>query len=160
MHYQDEESLKVLISPYQQRIFALVLCLTGENRDKAYDIAVSSFVEAIRTTPLLEKDSFLARIAGIAIKKSRDIKIMPSYNESDFMNIPPEQRESLRIVKIALHSLPFDLKILLLLRDQLHLAYKYIAGILRISERNTKIRTTQARIQLRKKIEEVLRRGG
>ena len=159
MHYQDEESLKSLISPYQQRIFALVLYLTGENRDKAYDIAVSSFVEAIQTTPLFKNDGFLARVAGIAIKKSRDIKVMPSYDESDFINLPPEQRESLRIMKIALHLLPFDLKVLLLLRDQLHLAYKYISSILRISEKNTKIRTTQARIQLRKKIEEVLRRG-
>lgn len=161
MLYQDEESLKPLISRYQQRIFALVLYLIGGDRDKAYDIAASSFVETIRTTPSpWERDIFLARLAGAAIERSRDVKIIPSFDESNFVDLPPGERESLRIVKIALQKVPFNTKSLLLLRNQLHLPYKEISAILRISEKSVRVQTTQARIQLRKKIEEALNGAG
>ena len=63
------------------------------------------------------------------------------------------------MVRKALYSLPFDTKALLLLRDQLHLSYKGIAAVLHVPESKAKIRTTQARSELRQKIEEVLSRA-
>ena len=63
---QDAEGLKLLISRYQQRVFALVLYLIGGDRDKAYDITASSFAEAFTITSLLEKE-------GVIIKKRRVI---------------------------------------------------------------------------------------
>ena len=53
---EDEGALKGQIEHYQKRIFALVFCLIGRDRDKAYDIAVDSFVEAIRLTSDFEKE--------------------------------------------------------------------------------------------------------
>ena len=160
MPYQDEESLKLLIHRYEQKIYALVLYLIGGNRDKAYDIAAASFIEAIRSNPFVEKERdeiFLISLIGAAVQKSRDVKVMPSIDESDLMDITSEERKSLRIVKIALQKLPFNTKALLLLRDQLHIPYRGIATILRITEKDARIQTTEARTQLRKNIEKELK---
>ncbi len=46
----NERAAKLLIEQYQQRVFALVLYLIGDDRDKAYDITASSFVEAFSAT--------------------------------------------------------------------------------------------------------------
>ena len=160
MFSQDQDNLELLISRYQQRIFALVLNLIGGNRDKAYEVVASSFVEAIRTIASpWEGNIFLSQLAGIAVHKSRDVKIIPTSEEAEFMNFPPQERASLRIVKAALQKLPFDTKALLLLRDQLHLPYKDISSILRVSQRNARRYITQARIRLRENIEKILESG-
>ena len=156
--YQDEESLKLLIQRYEQRIFALVLYLIGGDCDKAYDVTASIFEEAIRTKTFSEKgDIFLARLADIAIQMSREVKAVPSSDEPDLIGLSAEEKKTLGIIKSALQRLPFEMRALLLLRDQLHLSYKDIATVFRTSERKAKIQTTQSRLKLRKKIEEVLK---
>jgi DNA-directed RNA polymerase specialized sigma24 family protein len=155
-----KENLKLLVQSYEQRIFALVLYLAGNNRDKAYDIAVSSVVEVLRIAPFLRKEDFLASLAKEAIEKSRDAKIIPTSDESDFMDFPPEKRKLLLIIRTALQALPFDEKVMLLLRDQLHLPYKNIAAVLQLSESNVRTQIIHARIHLREKNEEVLRDAG
>jgi len=153
----DELTAKLLIDRYQQRIFALILYLIGDDRDKAYEIAASSFVEALCAVSFRGKgNSFLIKLVGAAVEKSRDVKIMSSFNETDFMDIPSEKREVLLIVKRALQALPFTDKALLLLRDQLRLSHEDICAILRISKDGVGVQTTQARVRLRKKIEEAL----
>jgi len=162
MLQQDEVYLRSIISRYEQKIFALALYLIGGDKDKAYNVATSSFVEALRETPFLEKENIsLSKIAGIAVEKCRDIKtiLSPDENDSDFVDLPPVERQSLLIVKTALQKLPFDIRALVLLRDQLHLPYKSISSIFKISQGDAKVQTTQARIKLRETIKELLDHG-
>jgi DNA-directed RNA polymerase specialized sigma24 family protein len=141
----NEGTVKLLAEQYQQRIFALALYLIGADRDKAYDITVLSF---------------LIRLIRTAIEKSRDVKIIPFSDETDFADFPPEKRNSLLMVKQALQALTFNEKALLLLRDQLHLSYREISDIFRMSKGDTRIQTVRARIHIREKLEEVLNGGG
>ena len=46
---EDEKFLKLQIQRFKQKTFALALWLIGGNKNKAYDIAVASFVEALRS---------------------------------------------------------------------------------------------------------------
>ncbi|MBU1853126.1 MAG: hypothetical protein KJ957_03670 [Candidatus Omnitrophica bacterium] len=158
---EDEKILKIRIERYQQRIFSLALYLIGGNQDNAYDITASSFVEVIRKMHSLEKeDIFFTAVSAVVVRKSRDVKVMPSFSESDFAELPFARRKALFLVRRALQSLPFDTRAILLLRDQLHLLHKDIAVILHASEDNARSQTTQARILLRDKIKEVLSSGG
>ena len=154
---QDEDIQKVFISRYQQGIFALALYLIGGNRDKAYDITVASFVEALRTTPLPQNtDQFLIKLTRATIEQCQGIKLVPLFNDSDFGDLPSTDKKSLAVVRAALQLLPLETKIPILLRDQLHFSYQDISFVLDISEHNAKIQTIQAHSQLRTKIAEVM----
>ena len=157
MSERDEERLKLLISRYQQKIFALVLYLIGGDQDKTYDICAASFAEAMRASPPLEhEEAFLTTLISNAIEKSRATKIIPTSNELDLLELPDAEKGPLRIVLKALRTLDFDVKVLVLLRGQLNLSYKQIATIMRSSESNTRSKVTQARAQLIKIIEDTL----
>lgn len=154
---KDEGSLKALIVRYQQKIFALVLYLIGGNRDIAYKITTVSFVEVLRQLSIFRDEITLRnQLIATAIEKSRSTKAIPIFDGGDFENLSAEGKKSLLVVKRALQVLPFDTRVLVLLRDQLHLLYKDIAEILNLSESEAKIQITRSRIQLRKKIEEIL----
>jgi len=153
MPERDERRLKLLISRYQQRVFALVLHLIGGDQDKTYDICASSFAEAMQAGSLLEQEEvFLTRVIRIAIKKSRATKTMPTSNELDFLDLPSSEKGPLRIVLKGLQALDFDAKALVLLRGQLNLLYRQIATILRVSQSDARIKTVQAYARLRKMI--------
>ena len=161
MFAKNEETLKSLISRYQQKILAFALYLIGGDRDKAYEVAASSFAEAIRKGYSLEKgDVFFIRVISVVFGKSRDIKTMPNLDEIDSMDSSAEEKRSLHIVQTALVKLSFETKALLLLRDQLHLPYKDISAIVGISENNARVQIEEARFSLRKEIEEILNREG
>ena len=154
----NEETLKSLIGRCQQKIFALVYYLVGSDSDKAYEIAVLSFVEAFRTTPAIEtENAFFIRLVHMAVEKSRDATVIPSFDESCFINTPLEKRQSFLVFRRALQALPFREKALLLMRDQLHLSYTNISSVLGTSHKNTRIQTVQARDHIRSKVEEALR---
>lgn len=160
MTHTNDASIELLIKRYQQKIFALVVYLIGGNKDKSYEITASCFAEVIQTTSLLKADDvFVVNLAAAAVKNCRDIQTIPSFDETDFLELPQVKRKTLQIANEALQALPFDIKALLLLRDQLHLSYKQIAAVFRIPEKDAKVQTTQAKIQLRTKMEEVLRHG-
>jgi len=130
---EDEKFLKLQIQSFEQKIFALALWLIGGDKNKAYDIAVASFVEALRLFSVNEtEDIFITNLTGATIKRSQGVEVMPSFDESDFMDLPAGKRKSLSLVARALHLLPFETKTLLLLRVQLHLPYRSIAAIFQI----------------------------
>jgi len=157
----DERTLKVRIDRYQQGIFALALYLIGGDRDRAYDITVSSFVGAMQAASGDEpNDIFFIRLAEAVVKTSRAVKVVPVADESDFSDLPPEKQKSLSVVKSVLQKLSFEARALLLLRDQLHFSYADMAVILKASENNVRSETTQAHVQFREKIEEVLSGAG
>ena len=153
---------RLWIERYEQKIFALVLYLMGGSRDAVYDIAASACADALKaSSPLEREDAFLVRLVRTAIEKSGDLKEADSPDDdSDLRDFPPEKRASLRMIKTALRALPFDTRALVLLRDQLHLPYRDIASVLSSSEKDVRIEITQARIRLRKEVENILSHGG
>lgn len=153
----NEERLRFLVSLYQQKVFAFVLYLSGCNRDQAYDLTASSFAEVFSVySDLWENETFLGKVLKIAVLKCRSIGVIPSLNNSDFETFKTQEKESLQRVQIALQKLPFNSKVLILLRDQLNLSYKMISGILKISDRHAKAQTAYSRLLLRRKLELVL----
>lgn len=157
MSYKEEEEIKSLIARYQRSIFALVLYLVGGDQDEAYNVCAESFAEAIRSAPPLEREEdFFSRLAGIAVAKSRLIKAIPVFSCFDILEVPEAEKGPLRIVLIALLGLDFESKAAVLLRDQLCFSYKEIAAIMQASESGIKHITIQARINLRRKVEEII----
>jgi len=65
---EDEKFLKLQIQRFEQKIFALALWLIGGDKNKAYNIAVAGFVEALRSFSVNEtEDVFLINLAGATI---------------------------------------------------------------------------------------------
>jgi DNA-directed RNA polymerase specialized sigma24 family protein len=153
----EEEQVKSVISRYLQGIFALVLYLTAGEQDVAYEVCAESFAQAIRTAPPLEQEeNFLTRLTGIAVAKSRNVKTIPDFEGFDLLEVSETDKAPLRIVLSSLLKLDFDSKAAILLRSQLCFSYKDIASIMRTSESNARHMTTQAKILLRQKIEEMI----
>ena len=157
MRYNNEEHLKSLISRYRQKVFALILYLVGGDQDKTYDICAASFAEAVHARASFGQDEvILTGVIGAAIEKTRATKAIPVSNEFELLDLPDAEKGPLHVVLKALQALDFNAKALVLLRDQLNLSYKQIAIAMHISETNAISKTAQARVQLRKKIEETI----
>jgi len=158
---EDEKFLKLQIQSFEQKTFALALWLIGGDKNKAYDIAVASFVDALRVYSTNETEGvFITNLFGATIKRSQDIEVMPSFDEADFMDLPAGKRKTLSMIARALHLLPFETKALLLLRVQLHVSYKNIGDIFQIAESDARSQMGQAHMKFREKIEEVMVGGG
>jgi DNA-directed RNA polymerase specialized sigma24 family protein len=157
----NDERLPLLIGEHQQKIFALVVYLIGGDPTKAYEIASTCFAETLRAVSSLErKGETLVKVARAAVAQCRQVQMIPYADDADLAAHPPERRSALRMVKKALFALDFDARAILILRDQLHISHRDIAAVLDIPEAHAKIRAPQARLALRKKLEEVLSRGG
>jgi len=143
--------LNSLINRYQKKIFALVLYLTGNNPDKAYEITVTSFVEALSGgTHLRDESVFLAGLAKNAVEKCRDVKVILSSEDPYYLNIPPAKVQSYKILREALQALPFDQKVMLLMRDQIHLPFKTISSVLERLQKDMAPTVTMAQIKNQK----------
>jgi len=144
---------------FEQRIYAMVLYLVCGNRDVAYEIVVSTFVEVLRgVSEYKDKEVLLARLAAVALQKCRMQKTEPVVIEtSNFEDRTITQGEFLNRIRQALQSLPFEIKALLILRDQVHLPHAKISAILDVPEKKIRQQVSQARSQLRNQIEKNLR---
>jgi DNA-directed RNA polymerase specialized sigma24 family protein len=153
----NEEIMKLFISRYRQKIFALVLYLIGNDSNKAYEITATCFAHAFRNAPYFDNENaFLIKLMQTVIENTRDAKIMPTLEEPKFIDIPPAKRKMLLMLRDGLQALPFEEKVLLLLRDQLHLSYKNISSILGVSQGQVLTQINKARMNVRKKVEEAL----
>jgi len=156
----DEENLQALILRHEKKIFAFTLYLTGGDRDKAYDLAVSGCAESWQRLPGPKKEEhFLAGAARAIVEKIRASQVISSFYEGDFEKLPAAERSALRLVHAALQSLEFEDKAYILLRDQMNLRYAEIAEVFHASEAAARNGTAQARAALRKQMEDVLRRA-
>jgi len=157
MYDQNEDTIRSLIVSYQQRVFAFVLYLVGQDRDAAYDVCASSFAEAIRRSHSLGQTGvFLPRLIGIAVEKCRHSKTIPTFDVFELLAIPSVEKEPLRIVLKALQALDLEFKVPLLLRFQLNLSYGDMGMVMRTSDSDARIKTVRARVQLEKEIERIL----
>jgi len=153
----DDEKLKAVINRYLKKIYPLVFYLTGNDSDKAYQITVSSYVEAFMSLRSIDdEDQVFIKIVQQAIVQSQSATVMPSSKVPPFKNVPPGRIPILHILSKALQALPFKDRALLLLREQLHLSYQNIASVFGISQADARSHINKARVQLRKKAEEAM----
>jgi len=157
MALANESRIQYLISRFQKSIFALVLHLVGGDPNAAYDVTVSAFVKVLKAGPLFEDNAFFLKLVGAAIEQSRGVHLMPVADDIAFGDFPAERRKLLQIMKTALLTLPFEAKVPLLLRDQMHLPYQAIGAVMKMSEKDARLKTNEARGQMRKKIEELMK---
>ncbi|MDD5346983.1 MAG: hypothetical protein PHT59_00015 [Candidatus Omnitrophica bacterium] len=149
----NEKQLTSLIARYQQKAFALALYLIGGNQDRAYDIVASGFAEAIRATASAETDAmFPARLAAAIASRSRGMRAIPSAEDYGLSDVPPEKRAPLDLMKAAIAQLDFEVRLLLLLRDQMRLPYSQIAFVTQSTEKDARMQMNQARGALREQI--------
>lgn len=157
MHSQNEGTIKSLITQHQQKIFALVLYLVGQDQDTAYDVCASSFTEAMRgNSSLGQKEVFLLGLIGIAVEKCRNIKIIPTFDVIELLDISSAEKGQLLIVLKALQTLGFEQKVPLLLRFQLNMPYSDIGTVMQTSNSDARTKIVQARAQLDNEIERIL----
>ncbi len=82
-------------------------------------------------------------------KFGKELNIVEQSGEIELL-----KKETSEIVRNALFSLPFNLRIVLVLREYGGMSYKEIGSILRITEGNVKVRVFRAREQLAKILKE------
>lgn len=87
-------------------------------------------------------------------KRAHDRVLKEPQREVETGETEVIKRETYDIVKSALYKLPYKLRTVLVLREYGGLNYKEIAGILKITEGNVKVRVFRAREQLSRLINE------
>jgi DNA-directed RNA polymerase specialized sigma24 family protein len=157
---QDQAALRTLAARCEKLLFPFMLCLTGCDKDSAYDLVTSALVQSLRSFPADSRTPFLVHCIREAIEKARRVPAVPAFEMTDHVELSRERKLSLKIVKQALFSLAFESRILLLLRDQMNLPYDGISEITGVSMKEARFQTVKARLQLRAAIEEILRTKG
>ncbi|MBU1125598.1 MAG: hypothetical protein KKC84_06210 [Candidatus Omnitrophica bacterium] len=157
MTENQELCAKSLLARYLKKVYALVIYLVWGNPDQAYEVVVFSFVEAFRLIPFEEdEETFYSTLLSTAIQKCQSLKSIPCLDESDFIDLPPAKKMPLLITKRALQALAFEEKVVLLLRDQLHLTYKGIGIVMHLSENEVRLKIARMRNNLREAIKEII----
>lgn len=154
---EDENALRGLILRHQRKILALALYSTGCDLDKAYEIAVSAFVSTIRSQPALRgKMSLLRMLIRFALDEVYRFEGILSSEPVVPSTGSPAKDEVRRAVREALLALPLEVRVHLVLRDQMNLPYEDIAAILKIPQHNAKTLVVRGRIQLRDKVRAIV----
>lgn len=151
----DEKSVKEAVEVWKQEAFAVAYYLLGNDCDRAYDAVAQSFAGVLRGADAGAPD-LPARLFGALVARCRGARVIPSSDEYGLEELAVARRRSLLMVRQALQSLPFDERVLLLLRDQARLPYATIAAVMRMESHQAKARTFQARGLLRDRIAEML----
>ena len=155
----DETALTSLIKLYQQKVFVLALYTSGCDANKAYEITASSFVSAIRKSPsFFGKTPFLRAVIRFAIDSAQNFNTLLAPSQMDSSEPSAVKKEIHRVVRRALLALPLEVRLILLLRDQLNLSYEDVSSILKISQEQVKMKLDNARAQLRQQVETMVGR--
>ena len=159
----EEEAYDILISQFQQKIYALSFSLLGNHED-ALDTVQEVFIKIFNKISSFNGESSLStwifRITKNTCydhlrKNKKNIEGEIPENMADASPMPDElfQKKEVRMaVRAALSSLPPKYKTVLLLREYEALSYGEIAKVLDISEGTVKSRISRAREYLLKEI--------
>ena len=171
MRAGDPDAYRAFVLRFQSQIFRLCMRIIGHEQE-AEDLTQEVLIRAIKAIDHFRGDSSLStwlyRIAvnlcrnRIEYLKRRRQAYQVSYEErlhavraipTSHALIPGpadqvESREAIALVEQALHSLPADLRSLLILRDLEHLEYADISRIMELPLGTVKSRLHRARAQL------------
>ena len=154
----EEPAIKQLLERYEPRIFGAMLALAACDRNAAYEATVASLSDAVRAAPAAGRQPFVRTLIPIVLRHAKALKPTPKFEPPQVPGLPPERQQLLRVVKETLLALPFEVRLLLVLRDLLHLGYEDIAAVRDVPVKQAKTDTNQARSQLREKTKEMLDR--
>ncbi len=169
----DTEAFSAIIARYQDKVFRYVRA-KFDNSDEVMDITQDIFMMAFESLESFRGDAkFSTWLFSITanycknyrkkMNRMRTVSIEKSEEESGEFQIADERentekavidKESLRIVKEELYTLPEDYREILILRDIEGMPYNEIAGILGISLSNVKVRIHRGREQLKERLQE------
>lgn len=178
----DEAAFAVLVETYERFVYhtALrVLRMYGGSLEDGEDVAQNAFLKAWRSLPTFRGDcAFSTWLYRIAVNCARDhcriasrhpTVSLTQRNEDDeevTIDVPVlegdtvpeyamERKETIRLVRAAIESLPEDMRAVVLLRDIEDMSYADIASLLHLEIGTVKSRLNRARRALRGKLEGV-----
>lgn len=174
----DEESFRKLVEKYQSKVYSIALAMV-KDKTEAEDIMQDIFIKVYRSLDNFKgKSKFYTWLYRITIntcinhlnqnKKTNTISLFSSEDREKYQVqinktslFPEESKSPFEIlqnqeleekIKLAIDSLPLELKQVFLLREIDDLSYKEMAKILNCSEGTIKSRLFRARDKLREKI--------
>ncbi|MDG2300946.1 MAG: sigma-70 family RNA polymerase sigma factor [Acidimicrobiales bacterium] len=148
------------------RIYSICRKLAGNDSD-ADDATQEALLSIVRKISSFKGDSKfstwayrIATNACLDLIRKRNRRPRLSFSEATESNYPPERsRRSMEdqisdrlLIEEALHSLPDEFRIPLILRDQTGMSYKEVANVLSLPEGTVKSRIARARERLKVEI--------
>ena len=147
----------MIVARYQRILFGFILSLASFTREQAFEIAISSWLHALKQKSRITADGeFLEELFREAIRQGLQKTPAGSPDLSAFGDLTSQNKESLKIVRQALVGLPDKDKYLLLLRDQCHFTFERIAGILGVAPLQARSSCLESRERLRATVQSVL----
>ncbi len=161
----DENAFSDIVREYEKAVYGYALSFC-KNTEDAFDISQDAFLKLWRTLPKYKgncspKTWIMGIVRTVAIDFLRakyKRSTLPLYGENEELPFDHpdesieanpamayEQKERERLVRLAMASLPPDLKETLYLREMEGLAYDEIAKILGVREGTVKSRISRAR---------------
>ena len=99
----DPSALKQLVNDYHSRVFGFVLCLVGSDRNQAYELTASGFVEAVRSLQSSARPrSWWRVLLPLLLNLARAAKPPPAFEAPPVSTLTPEKQQLLRLIKQAL----------------------------------------------------------
>ncbi len=147
----DRAAFEKLVRRYEDRLFETVLRLMG-NKEDAQDVVQEAFIQAFQSLHTYRRDSqfftWLYRIGyNVAVSHKRKQRADPAQSSS--LLTPQDERQ----IQEALKQLSPEHKEVIVLKDIDGLNYEEIAKILGLSVGTLRSRLHQARLELRKVLE-------
>jgi DNA-directed RNA polymerase specialized sigma24 family protein len=153
----DHDVRRALVERYEKMIFGFILSFAPFSREQAFEIAVSSFTRTFRQMWRVPRDDvFLEGLFRRVLQEFENVIPGGDAGLSAFGDFPPNKKGHLTIVREGLIHLSREDKAALLLRDQCHLSFERIAGILGTHPRQAKSACLAARERLRRAVQAVL----
>jgi len=175
--HSDAAGFEKLIIKYQDRLYNLLLRISG-NEDDAAELTQDTFIKAMQAIDSFQGKSnfytWLCRIgmnlaADLARKRRRSVsgdelynymRLGPAYIRDYIYGSPDhdpvklmQDKETAQIVSSALAMLDDQLRFVLVLRDIDGMSYQQIAAVLKIEHGTVKSRISRARKNLRQILE-------
>lgn len=157
----EPAAVRLLIDRHVRSAFGFTLSLLGCAPNQARDVALAGFADAllaIRTRG--GSGTFRHALVPALVDRARRSGAPLADGVPEGLAATGPKRELLRMVRQALGLLPFDARLALLLRDQLHLPYEEIGVIAGTGAKQARADTIAARTLLREKLRDLAARPG
>lgn len=169
----DRSAFTTLVELNQERLFASMLQMTG-SPDEAEEVVQEAFIRAFIKLDTFQHNSqfftWLYRIAfnsALTRRRRKRARVSLDYcREHHGLEIPDDslgvdepmlQRERIKMVREAMHTLTEEHRAILILREMEEHSYEDIAEILEISIGTVRSRLSRARHQLKLALEAMQR---
>jgi RNA polymerase sigma-70 factor, ECF subfamily len=168
----DAAAFGQLVRRYQDRLFNTLVHITG-NREEAEDVVQDTFVQAYtKLDHFQQRSSFYTWVYRIAfnlwisrrrrhrpvisVEAGRELAGQEPVDDLEPPSQQLERRERVQLIRRALDALGEEARTILVLREMDGCCYESIAELLGVPVGTVRSRLHRARLQLKRKLEEVL----